>query len=96
MRAAGAHAHSCSAPFAQLSGCLHAPEIPPSVSLAIPRSPTERTGKLTYAAVVGHECGPGWGVAVRASIIIGSAGFLVLYLIILGDLLVGECAKLGG
>jgi hypothetical protein len=50
---------------------------------------TERTGKLTYAALMEAECTRWAGVAVRLSIILGSAGFLVLYLIILADLLVG-------
>lgn len=53
--------------------------------------PTERTRKLTYAAVMEHEWGHWAGVAVRFSIVVGSAGFLVLYLIVLADLLVGEC-----
>jgi amino acid permease len=51
--------------------------------------PTERTGKLTYAAVVEHAWGRAAGFAVRFSIVVGSAGFLVLYLIVLADLLVG-------
>ncbi|EFN52375.1 hypothetical protein CHLNCDRAFT_138809 [Chlorella variabilis] len=51
--------------------------------------PTERTGKLTYCAVMEHEWGRWAGAAVRFSIIVGSAGFLVLYLIVLADLLVG-------
>lgn len=54
------------------------------------RRPTERTGKLTYCAVMEHEWGRWAGAAVRFSIIVGSAGFLVLYLIVLADLLVGE------
>lgn len=73
---------------------LSDPEAPPPASPATLRSPTERTGKLTYAAVVSHVWGCRWGVAVRVSIIVGSAGFLVLYLIILGDLLVGEPSRL--
>ncbi|KAL4448998.1 hypothetical protein ABPG77_007715 [Micractinium sp. CCAP 211/92] len=72
------------------AACVAAVGLMTHFSIVLMLRPTERTGKLTYAAVVGHECGPGWGVAVRASIIIGSAGFLVLYLIILGDLLVGS------
>ncbi len=36
-----------------------------------------------------HEWGHWAGVAVRFSIVVGSAGFLVLYLIVLADLLVG-------
>lgn len=51
--------------------------------------PTERSGKLTYAAVMEAEWGRWAGAAVRFSIVVGSAGFLVLYLIILADLLVG-------
>ena len=50
---------------------------------------TERTGKLTYAALMEAAWARWAGVAVRISIILGSAGFLVLYLIILADLLVG-------
>lgn len=59
-------------------------------SVAVMLRPTERTGKLTYAAVMEHEWGHAAGLAVRVSIVAGSAGFLVLYLIVLADLLVGE------
>ena len=75
----------CSSPIVGLDHC------PPSVCCCCRcRRPTERSGKLTYAAVVGAECGPGAALAVRVSIIVGSAGFLVLYLIVLADLLIGE------
>ena len=57
---------------------------------------TERTGKLTYAALMEAECARWAGVAVRLSIILGSAGFLVLYLIILADLLVGGRGRWAG
>lgn len=43
-----------------------------------------------------HDWGRAAGIAVRLTIILGSAGFLVLYLIILADLLVGEPVELGG
>ncbi|KAI7845763.1 hypothetical protein COHA_000677 [Chlorella ohadii] len=59
-------------------------------SIAVMLRPTERTRKLTYAAVMEHEWGHWAGVAVRFSIVVGSAGFLVLYLIVLADLLVGS------
>ncbi|KAL4422665.1 hypothetical protein ABPG75_008862 [Micractinium tetrahymenae] len=72
------------------AACVAAVGLMTHFSIVLMLRPTERTGKLTYAAVVAHEWGRWWGVAVRASIILGSAGFLVLYLIILGDLLVGS------
>ncbi|KAI3430398.1 hypothetical protein D9Q98_004993 [Chlorella vulgaris] len=59
-------------------------------SIALMLRPTERSGKLTYAAVMEAEWGRWAGAAVRFSIVVGSAGFLVLYLIILADLLVGS------
>lgn len=66
------------------------PTHPPCLPSPASRRPTERTGKLTYASVMEAEWGRAAGVAVRISIVGGSAGFLVLYLIVLADLLVGE------
>lgn len=65
------------------------PPLPLPLPHSLPGRPTERTRKLTYAAVMEHEWGRWAGLAVRFSIVVGSAGFLVLYLIVLADLLVG-------
>lgn len=72
------------------AACVGAVGVMTHASIVLMLRPTERTGKLTYSSVMVQEWGRWAGVAVRASIILGSAGFLVLYLIILGDLLVGS------
>lgn len=72
--------------------------LPTPLPRRLPRAacrPTERSGKLTYAAVMEHEWGRAAGIAVRVSIVGGSAGFLVLYLIVLADLLVGASMGAG-
>jgi hypothetical protein len=66
------------------------PPPPPPRPAPCARSRTERSGKLTYAAVVEDAWGRWAGAAVRFSVVVGSAGFLVLYLVVVADLLVGE------
>lgn len=57
------------------------------------RRASERLGRDTYASTIGALWGSGAAAAVRASIILACAGFLILYLIVLVDVCIGALLR---
>ncbi|CAD7700781.1 unnamed protein product, partial [Ostreobium quekettii] len=50
---------------------------------------TDRTQKRTYTHVVKDELGATWETVIRICILFGNAGILIVFIIVIGDILVG-------
>lgn len=57
---------------------------------------SERTGLKTYPSIVGATCGKPAKVVLILCLMVGCFGFMVVFLVVIGDVLVGRAPDYGG